>query len=74
MRLVLLILLSSFAIPHSPARSASRSDAGGSFSAKPNVFIIQTDEHNFRTLGCYRKLLPPPTRPRSAREPKEKGN
>lgn len=47
MRLVLLILLSSFAIPHS------------SFSAKPNVLIIQTDEHNFRTLGCYRKLLPP---------------
>ena len=24
----------------------------------PNVLIIQTDEHNFRTLGCYRKLLP----------------
>ena len=26
---------------------------------RPNVLIIQTDEHNFRTLGCYRKLLPP---------------
>ncbi len=25
--------------------------------AKPNVIIIQTDEHNFRTLGCYRELL-----------------
>lgn len=24
----------------------------------PNILIIQTDEHNFRTLGCYRKLLP----------------
>jgi arylsulfatase A-like enzyme len=24
----------------------------------PNVIIIQTDEHNFRTLGCYRKTLP----------------
>ena len=24
----------------------------------PNVLIIQTDEHNFRTLGCYRALLP----------------
>ncbi len=22
-----------------------------------NVLIIQTDEHNFRTLGCYRKLM-----------------
>jgi len=25
--------------------------------AKPNLLIIQTDEHNFRTLGCYRKTL-----------------
>lgn len=24
-----------------------------------NVLIIQTDEHNFRTLGCYRRTLPP---------------
>lgn len=23
-----------------------------------NLLIIQTDEHNFRTLGCYRRLLP----------------
>jgi arylsulfatase A-like enzyme len=27
-------------------------------SARPNLLIIQTDEHNFRTLGCYRDLLP----------------
>ncbi|WP_430453060.1 sulfatase family protein [Rhodopirellula europaea] len=25
---------------------------------QPNVLIIQTDEHNFRTLGCYRDTLP----------------
>ncbi|MDQ1297111.1 MAG: hypothetical protein QG611_1090 [Bacteroidota bacterium] len=24
----------------------------------PSILIIHTDEHNFRTLGCYRKLLP----------------
>ena len=24
----------------------------------PNLLIIHTDEHNFRTLGCYRELLP----------------
>ncbi|MEM7384806.1 MAG: sulfatase [Verrucomicrobiota bacterium] len=24
---------------------------------QPNLIIIQTDEHNFRTLGCYRNLL-----------------
>ena len=23
----------------------------------PNVLIIHTDEHNFRTLGCYRALM-----------------
>jgi arylsulfatase A-like enzyme len=28
-------------------------------SRKPyNVLIIHTDEHNFRTLGCYRRALP----------------
>ncbi|MBB6463549.1 sulfatase family protein [Flammeovirga kamogawensis] len=26
--------------------------------SKPNLIIIQTDEHNFRTLGCYRDQLP----------------
>jgi arylsulfatase A-like enzyme len=30
-----------------------------SFAESPNLLIIQTDEHNFRTLGCYRKLLTP---------------
>ena len=25
----------------------------------PNLLILFTDEHNFRTLGCYRKTLPP---------------
>lgn len=24
---------------------------------KPNLLVIHTDEHNFRTLGCYRDLL-----------------
>ncbi len=27
-------------------------------ASRPNVLVILTDEHNFRTLGCYRKLLP----------------
>lgn len=26
--------------------------------ARPNLLVIQTDEHNFRTLGAYRALLP----------------
>jgi arylsulfatase A-like enzyme len=25
----------------------------------PNLLVIQTDEHNFRTLGCYRDTLAP---------------
>jgi len=25
----------------------------------PNLLVIHTDEHNFRTLGCYRATLPP---------------
>lgn len=24
---------------------------------RPNLLIIQTDEHNFRTLGCYREIM-----------------
>lgn len=26
-------------------------------AAKPNLLVIITDEHNFRTLGCYRALM-----------------
>ena len=29
----------------------------GAVESKPNLLIIHTDEHNFRTLGCYRELL-----------------
>ena len=27
---------------------------------RPNLLVIHTDEQNFRTLGCYRKLMPNP--------------
>ena len=30
----------------------------GQEARKPNLLIIHTDEHNFRTLGCYRAQLP----------------
>ncbi|MBM82594.1 MAG: sulfatase [Planctomycetaceae bacterium] len=35
-------------------------DASDALAAKtrPNVLLIITDEHNFRTLGCYRDLMP----------------
>lgn len=35
--------------------------SSGSLAGKakqPNLLIIHTDEHNFRTLGCYRDLMP----------------
>jgi len=28
-------------------------------AARPNLLIIHTDEHNFRTLGCYRAVMTP---------------
>ncbi|AQT68382.1 Arylsulfatase [Anaerohalosphaera lusitana] len=42
------------------AAAAALSSPSSVFSAvntKPNLLIIHTDEHNFRTLGCYRKTL-----------------
>jgi arylsulfatase A-like enzyme len=32
--------------------------ANAASDAPPNVLLIITDEHNFRTLGCYRELMP----------------
>ena len=32
--------------------------ADAASDAQPNVLLIITDEHNFRTLGCYRELMP----------------
>ncbi len=46
--LLLLSLCSSFAV-----------QAESKKSGPPNLLVIMTDEHNFRTLGCYRDLLPP---------------
>ncbi len=46
-----LVALISSALRAAPAAATST-------AAKPNLLIIQTDEHNFRTLGAYRALLP----------------
>jgi len=38
---------------------ASSSWARSERQRQPNVLIIHTDQHNFRTLGCYRETLTP---------------
>ncbi len=40
------------------AISAVGGPASGCLAQPMNLLVIQTDEHNFRTLGCYRDLLP----------------
>lgn len=49
----LLLLLSLLNCSKSELRNNETEDN----SLKPNLLIIQTDEHNFRTLGCYRDQL-----------------
>jgi arylsulfatase A-like enzyme len=39
--------------------SVSYADIPESSIKNPNLLIIHTDEHNFRTLGCYRRTLTP---------------
>ncbi len=49
----LLLILSSFVILHSPVRSASRSDAGGSLLAQPNVILFLVDDMGWMDCGVY---------------------
>ena len=48
MKLSHLLFISTFAIISAPSSFAAN---------KPNVLIVITDEHNFRTLGCYRQQM-----------------
>jgi len=50
MRISLLLLAAFLLAPPALLSAAEK--------AKPNLIVIQTDEHNFRTLGCYRASLP----------------
>ncbi|MEM7783836.1 MAG: sulfatase [Planctomycetota bacterium] len=46
-----LILLLALAWMH------DQSQANENEISRPNLIVIMTDEHNFRTLGCYRKTM-----------------
>ena len=52
--LLVLSALSVTSLVDSTGRMAQAADRTG-----PNLVVIHTDEHNFRTLGCYRDTLPP---------------
>lgn len=41
------------------ACGAACAPADSQTPGRPNILIIHTDEHNFRTLGCYREELAP---------------
>lgn len=47
------VLLASFLLALPALLAAAAAPA-----SRPNLLVIQTDEHNFRTLGAYRALLP----------------
>ncbi len=53
-KLLLGIGLSVSAVVH----TSNASYSGHQGEVPPNLIIIHTDEHNFRTLGCYRRILP----------------
>jgi len=40
-------------------RRAFTATAATAAGDRPNLLVIHTDEHNFRTLGCYRELMSP---------------
>jgi len=47
-----LIITSAFGMACTPTSHNSAQE-----TIRPNLLIIHTDEHNFRTLGCYRETL-----------------
>ncbi len=55
---VAIAVLASVALVGLPSGTAAAAELATSPAAKRlNLLIIHTDEHNFRTLGCYRKLM-----------------
>ena len=42
-----------------PRGLAAAESAAPGAPRRPNLLVLHTDEHNFRTLGCYRALLAP---------------
>jgi arylsulfatase A-like enzyme len=54
---VLKIILSLFFISSINCSREIKELTAEESNFKPNLLIIQTDEHNFRTLGCYREQL-----------------
>ena len=59
---VLMFALQFYCLPGLIVLGTFMSDGMNQLTAaepSPNILLIITDEHNFRTLGCYRDLLSP---------------
>ncbi|MCA8990606.1 MAG: sulfatase [Planctomycetaceae bacterium] len=52
-RFKLLFVFAAWAFTHAVSSSSFSAEK----SAQPNVLLLITDEHNFRTLGCYREVM-----------------
>ncbi|TGV01858.1 sulfatase family protein [Flavivirga rizhaonensis] len=60
-RIISVLMLSVFTLLSScktKSTTSSIEKKTASNQKQPNLIIIHTDEHNFRTLSCYQKLLP----------------
>ncbi|GAL63532.1 choline-sulfatase [Algibacter lectus] len=55
---IALIFLGAFTACKSQLKSNVAKVKSKNVVNKPNLIIIHTDEHNFRTLSCYQKLMP----------------
>lgn len=50
--------MSKFSLAFSLCFCIANTPSHAAIAASPNVLLIVTDEHNFRTLGCYRDTMP----------------
>ncbi|MBJ7881559.1 sulfatase family protein [Gelidibacter salicanalis] len=58
LKLCTVICFFTFLACHAQKQKSNSLVSDKQTATKPNLIIIHTDEHNFRTLSCYQELLP----------------